>query len=102
MKRAVMVLVIALCAMALPALAAQQAAGPAPTAGVSSAPVNSPSSALPGPRLQPEWRSFEPSVTDTSASGRASLMSDGRSHTIVISTLALILIVVIVVLLVAK
>jgi len=87
--------------MAVPALAAQQAAGPAPAAEVSPAPVNSPSSALPGPRLQPEWRSFEPSVTDSSASGRASLMSEGR-HSIVVSTLALILIVVIVVLLVAK
>jgi len=102
MKRTVMVLVIALCALAVPALASQQAAGSPPAAGVSPAPVNSPSSALPGPRLQPEWRSYEPSVTDSSASGGASLMSDGRSHTIVISTLALILIVVIVVLLVAK
>jgi len=101
MKRAVMVLVTALCAMALPPLAGQQAAGPVPVAGVSPAPVSSPTTALPGPRLQPEWRRFEPSVTDSSASGRASLMSEGR-HRIVISTLALILIVVIVVLLVAK
>jgi hypothetical protein len=101
MKRAVMVLVIALCAMALPPLTAQQAAGPAPAAGASMATVSSPSTALSGPRLQPEWRSFEPSVTDSSASGRASLMSGGR-HSIVVSTLALILIVVIVVLLVAK
>lgn len=101
MKRAVFVLVIALCAMALPPLTAQQAAGPAPAAAASTAPVSSPSTAQPGPRLQPEWRSYEPSVIDTSASGRASLLSEGR-HGIVVSTLALILIVVIVVLLVAK
>ena len=101
MKRAVMFLGIALCAMAMPPLAGQQAAGTAPASVVSPAPASSSSTALPGPRLQPEWRSFEPSVTDTSASGRASLMSEGR-HSIVVSTLALILIVVIVVLLVAK
>lgn len=101
MKRAVMVLVIALCALALPPLTAQQAAGPAPAVGASTATVSSPSPAQSGPRLQPEWRSFEPRVTDTRASGRASLVSEGR-HSIVVSTLALILIVVIVVLLVAK
>ena len=101
MKRAVKFLVIALCAMATPNLAGQQAAATTPAAGVNPTPASSPSTALPGPRLQPEWRSFEPSVTDSSASGRASLMSEGR-HSIVVSTLALILIVVIVVLLVAK
>lgn len=101
MKRTVMVLVTALCALALAPLAAQRAAGPAPAAGVSTAPVRSPSAALPGPRVQPEYQRFEPSISD-SASHRSALMSGGGSHTIVISTLALILIVVIVVLLVAK
>jgi hypothetical protein len=101
MKRAVTVLVIALCAMALPPLAAQQASAPAPAAGASVAPASSASTALPGPRVQPEWRRFEPSVTDTSASESASLMSGG-SHTLVVSTLALVLIVIIVVLLVVK
>lgn len=100
MKRAVMFLAIALCVMAMPALAGQQAAGTAPASVVSPAPASSPSTAQPGPRLQPEWRSYEPSVTDSSTSGRASL-SEGR-HTIVVSTLALILIVVIVVLLVSN
>jgi hypothetical protein len=102
MQRTVMVLVAALCATALSPLAAQQAVAPAPVVGVSSAPAHAPNASLPGPRLQPEYRRFEPSITDSSASHRAALMSGGGSHTIVISTLALILIVVIVVLLVAK
>ena len=102
MKRTVIVLVGALCAMALSPLAAQQAAGPVPTAGVNAAPVSSPNNALPGPRVQPEYQRFEPSLSDNSASNRTAPMSGGGSHTIVISTLALILVVVIVVLLVVK
>jgi hypothetical protein len=100
MKRAVTVLAIALCAMALPSLAAQQANSPPPAAGTSVAPASSPSTALPGPRLQPELRPFAPNISDSSASGSGSM--SGGSHTFVISTLALVLIVVIVVLLVAK
>jgi hypothetical protein len=102
MKRTVMVLVGALCVIALSPLAAQQAAGPAPAAGVNAAPSSSANNALPGPRVQPEYQRFQPSVSDSSTSHRSALMSGGGSHTIVISTLALILIVVIVVLLVAK
>jgi hypothetical protein len=102
MKRTVMVLVTAVCAMALAPLAAQQAAGPAPAAAVSTEPVSGPNRALPGPRLQPEYQRFEPSLSDNSASNRTAPMSGGGSHTIVLSTLALILIVVIVVLLVTK
>lgn len=96
MKRVITVLVIALCAM-LSSLAAQQATGPAPVAGATVAPASSSSTA--GPRLQPEFRRYEPSVAD---SGTSSLMSSGGSHTIVLSTLALILVVIIVVLLVVK
>ncbi|MGE5743800.1 MAG: hypothetical protein ACM368_07690 [Gemmatimonadota bacterium] len=102
MHRTVMVLVAALCATALSPLAAQQAAGPAPAAEVRTAPASSPNTAQPGPRIQPEYQRFEPSVTDSSASRSAALMSSGGSHTIVLSTLALILVVVIVVLLVVK
>lgn len=99
MKRLVMVLVIALCAVTLPSLAAQQAAGPAPATGTTAAPASVSNAALPGPRLQPELRRYEPSVADSSAA----LMNNSESHTtIVISTLALILIVVIIVLLVSK
>lgn len=102
MNRTVMVLVTALCAVALSPLAAQQAVAPAPAAGASAVPVSTPNSALPGPRVQPEYQRFEPSVTDSSASRSAALMSSGGSHTIVLSTLALILVVIIVVLLVVK
>jgi hypothetical protein len=101
MQRAFTVLVIALCAMALPPLAAQQASVPAPAARANVAPANAASAPLPGPRLQPEYRSYTPSVPDSNASGNSSTMSSG-SHTFVISTLALVLIVVIIVLLVAK
>ena len=98
MKRLVMVLVIALCAVTVPSLAAQQAAGPTPATGTPVAPASAPNAALPGPRLQPELRRYEPSVADSSTA----LMNNRESHTVVISTLALILIVVIIVLLVSK
>ena len=95
MKRAMtMVLALALGAIALPSLAAQQA--PA-TPATSPAPASDSSTRLPGPRLQPEWRRYEPRIADSSAA----LMNRG-SHTITVSTLALVLIVVIIVLLVVK
>ena len=104
MNRAVLVLITGLCLTALKPLAAQQAAGAAPTAGVSTAPLSSSNTARSGPRLQPEFRRFEASVSDSSTAARASSMpvSGGGSHTIVLSTLALILVVVIIVLLVVK
>lgn len=104
MNRAVLVMVTGLCVTALTPLAAQQAAGVAPTAGVSTTPpVSSSNTAQAGPRLQPEFRRFEASVSDSSTAARASSRSDGGgSHTIVLSTLALILVVVIIVLLVVK
>ena len=101
MQRVVTVLVVALCAMALPSLAAQQVSVPPSAARANVAPASAASTPLPGPRLQPEWRRYEPSVSDSTASGNGSTMSSGR-HTIVISTLALVLIVVIVVLLATK
>ena len=101
MKRTVLVLVAALCATVLAPLGAQQAVGPVPAAVTSASPVSAPNSALPGPRVQPEYQRFEPSLSDSSVSHRTAMMGGG-SHTIVISTLALILIVVIVVLLVTK
>jgi hypothetical protein len=103
MNRAVLVLVTGLCVMVLKPGAAQQVAGAAPAAGVSTAPVRS-TAAQAGPRLQPEFRRFEASVSDSSTAARASSVnySGGGSHTIVLSTLALILVVVIIVLLVVK
>jgi hypothetical protein len=104
MNRAVLVLVTGLCVTALMPLAAQQPAGAAPVAGVSTTPVSSSTSTRSGPRLQPELRRFEASVSDSSTAARASSVnySGGGSHTIVLSTLALILVVVIIVLLVVK
>lgn len=74
--------------------AAQEPTDPARvTVPVSSASVSAPS-VLPGPRLSPEFRRAEPSLGSSSAVA--------GSHTIVISTLALVLAVIIIVLLVAK
>ena len=103
MNRAVL-LITGLCVMGLKPVAAQQAAGAAPTAVVSTAPVSSSTTAGSGPRLQPEFRRFEASVSDSSTAARVSSVnySGGGSHTIVLSTLALILVVVIIVLLVVK
>jgi hypothetical protein len=93
MKRAMtMVLALALGAIALPSLAAQQA--PA-TPVTSPAPASDTSARLPGPRLQPEWRRYEPRFADSSAA-----LNKRDSVTITASTLALVLIIIIIVLLV--
>jgi len=89
--------------MALKPVAAQQAAGAAPTAVVRTAPVSPSTTAGSGPRLQPEFRRFEASVSDSSTAARASAVNySGGGVTITLSTLALVLVVVIIVLLVAK
>jgi hypothetical protein len=59
--------------------------------------VTVPARALPGPRLQPEWRSVQPAFADSSAS---SAMVAGGSHTITVTTLVLVLVVIIVILLI--
>jgi len=95
MKRAMMmILALVLGAIALPSLAAQQA--PA-TPVTSPAPASDSSGRLPGPRLQPEWRRYEPRIADSSAA-----LTSRESVTITVSTLALVLIVIIIVLLVVK
>ena len=100
MNRAVLVLVTGLCVIALQPVSAQQAVGAAPVAGVSPAPVSSSRS---GPRLQPEFRRFEASVSDSSTAARVSPVNySGGGVTITLSTLALVLVVVIIVLLVAR
>lgn len=99
--RGAMMLVAVLCAVGPAPLAAQQSTSPAPATGANPATPSAQTAPLPGPRVQPEYRSFQPSVTDSSASGRASSLSSGR-HTIVLSTLSLVLIIVIIVLLVAR
>ncbi|HXI52593.1 MAG TPA: hypothetical protein VNH84_13850 [Candidatus Saccharimonadales bacterium] len=105
MNKAVLILMSGLCVAALKPLAAQQAVGVAPTAGVSTTPppVSSSSTAQSGPRLQPELRRFEASVSDSSTAARVSPVNySGGGATITLSTLALVLVVVIIVLLVAK
>lgn len=78
--------------------AAQQAPDPARvTVPASSAGVSSPS-ALPGPRLQPEWRSVQPAFTDSSASSAPV----SGTHTVTVTTLVLVLVVIIAVLLIVK
>ena len=95
--RVAMVVVAALAAGLTP-VEAQQTASQAPVARAATVQASAPSASLPGPRVQPEYKSFQPSIADSSAAGRASSM-EGR-HTIVVSTLSLILIVIIIVLLV--
>jgi hypothetical protein len=89
--RAVVVLAAALCAAPLAVSAAQQAPDPARVTPASSAGASSPS-ALPGPRLSPEFTRAEPTLAlSTTSAGQ---------HTIVISTLALVLAVILLVLLI--
>jgi hypothetical protein len=95
--RAAMMVVAALVAGWAP-LTAQQTATQAPVAGAATAEASAPSARLPGPRVQPEYKSFQPSIADSSAVNRSSSM-EGR-HTIVLSTLSLVLIVIIIVLLI--
>jgi hypothetical protein len=83
-------IVAVLCVAAATPLVAQQASSPAPLAGASTA--------LAGPRLQPEFRRVQPAFADSSASASAAVASG--SHTITVTTLVLVLVVVIVVLLI--
>jgi len=78
--------------------AAQQAPGAAGvTVPARSSGVSSPS-ALPGPRLQPQWRSVQLAFADSSASSAPV----SGTHTITVTTLVLVLVVIIAVLLIAK
>ena len=85
------------------ASAAQQAPDPARATPVppSSAGVSS-TRALPGPRLSPEFQRAEPTLARSTTSEVSSLAVASGQHTIVISTLVLVLAVIIIVLLVAK
>ena len=91
-------IVALLCTAALRPAPAQQPVTPAPVAPAApaapaAAPVTTPAA---GPRLQPEWRRQEPTLTDDRASSAAS-----QTHTIRYSTLTLVLVVIILVLLIA-
>lgn len=79
--------------------AAQQAPDSARVAEpASSASVSSPST-LPGPRLSPQFQRVEPTLARSTSETSSLAVADGQ-HTIVISTLALVLAVIIIVLLV--
>ena len=84
-----------LCVAGATPLVAQEAYSRAPQ----SAAVTPASSALPGPRLQPEWRRVQPAFADSSASPSPVV---AETHTIRMTTIVLILVVVIAVLLLAK
>jgi hypothetical protein len=106
--RTAMILGAVLYAAAAMPLAAQQVgdsarvgvAAPANAAPASAAEASAPGTTAPGPRISPRFQSFAPSLERSSASATPSPMREGGSHTIVISTLALVLIIIIVVLLV--
>ena len=85
-----------LCVAAATPLVAQQASSPAPE-GAAAAPSSS-RTTLPGPRLQPEFRSVQPAFTDRSASSAPV----SGTHTITVTTLVLVLVVIIAVLLIVK
>ncbi len=87
------------CAAAVTPLAAQQTADGGVTAS-SAAEVGSPATVLPGPRLPPWVPSVEPVEARMQATGTSALAAEGGRHTIVFSTLALVLAVIIIVLLV--
>jgi hypothetical protein len=97
--RGAVTLIAALCVAAATPLSAQQAAGPAPPARASAPQASPADSALPGPRLRPEWRRVEPSFADSSATAPLAATAVAGTHTITITTLALVLIVIIIVLL---
>ena len=98
--RAVAVLAAALCAAPLAESAAQQAPDSARVAEpASSASVSSPST-LPGPRLSPQFQRVEPTLARSTTSETSSLAVADGQHTIVISTLVLVLGVIILVLLI--
>lgn len=98
--RTALILIGVLCVAAATPLAAQQASDSARAAVTTAAPASPTSTTLPGPRVSaPQFQSYEPTLARSSASEHSSLALAG-SHTIVISTLALVLIVIIVVLLV--
>ena len=84
----------------VPDSARASVAAPANAAPASSVQTSAPSTTEPGPRVSPRFQSFTPNLDRSSASATPAPMREGGSHTIVISTLALVLIIIIVVLLV--
>ena len=92
MKRWLIIAAVLCVAGATPVVAqAQQTASPAPQASATTA--------LPGPRLTPEFRRAQPAFADSSSSSSAAAAG---SHTVTVTTLVLVLVVIIAVLLIAN
>lgn len=89
------VLVVLFVLLAHTTAAAQQTASAVQRAH-GAAGVTVPARPLPGPRLQPEWRSVQPAFTDSHASSAAV----SSTHTITVTTLVLVLAIIIIVLLI--
>jgi hypothetical protein len=99
--RTAMILIAVLCVAAATPLASQQAPDSARVVPASTAQASAPGPTLAGPRVSsPRFQRYEPTLARTDASAGSALAIEGGSHTIVISTLALVLIVIIIVLLV--
>jgi hypothetical protein len=90
-----------LCIAVATPLVGQQTStsSPAPE-GVAAAPASSAPTTLPGPRLQPEWRSVQPAFADSSSALAAPV--SGGSHTITVTTVVLVLVIIIAILLLVK
>jgi len=104
--RGVVVLIAVVCIASVTArpLVGQQVADSAPQVADSVVPVSAPvapatsaGTALPGPRVRPDYARVEPAFAESNASSSAV----AGSHTITITTLALVLLIIIIVLLVA-
>jgi hypothetical protein len=79
----------------------ERAARPQATVDASVPEATSPTTPRPGPRLRPEWPRVEPASAEHRDSAEP-MPPAGNSHTIVLSTLALVVIVVIATILVVK
>lgn len=100
--RTAMFLVAVSCVVAVTPLPSQQAPDSTRVAGESAAQASAPTTTLPGPRLRPPLPSVEAELDARINPLRASppAAQGGGRHTIVISTLALVLGIIIIVLLV--
>ena len=100
-RRAMILVALSYAAVVMP-LRAQQARDSASVVPASAAPAVLPAATLPGPRLSAPFQSFEARLAPSNASRGSSYAAANDQHTIVFSTLALVLAVIIVVLLVTR
>lgn len=99
--RTAMILVAMSCVVAVTPLPSQQAPDSTRVAGETAAQAGTPSTTLPGPRVRPPFPSVDAELEAriTSPVRPSPLAAQGGRHTIVISTLALVLGIIIIVLL---